>query len=180
MWFEWFMFGSVQSVIYSRINCRVVAMDLRAHGTYSLRITVLYQTFEVETREHTPTHQVVLSFCAFLTCRWHQSKKPWWSLSGHNGQVSSQMEGLRKMLESFTHADTHNTTVNVTIHSNKLTKTVFFKQGHWQSGGGTLWGEPTSHYDHWTQYGWGHCSTHSRCQSCPISAWSLCHWRRRR
>lgn len=34
IWFKWSFCPSLQAVICSRINCRVVAMDLRAHGKY--------------------------------------------------------------------------------------------------------------------------------------------------
>lgn len=49
------------------------------------------------------------------------------------------------------------------------------KKGYWQSGGSTLWREPTSNHDHWTQHGRSYRCSYCCCQSHTIFTGPLRH-----
>lgn len=99
----------LQGVICSRINCRVVAMDLRAHGKHFPPLWQLIlkwirlscQSLHVKSWGYDLTPQLYHAWhqrvkCAsFLFGRRLQSEKPRWSLSRHDGQVSCCMHCLQ-------------------------------------------------------------------------------------
>lgn len=178
----------LQAVICSRINCRVVAMDLRAHGEHFPQFFLNHiQWFYC----HKKSAQKAFRLWFYLTALpflppngkvyfFHLSQvTPEWKTKTISQQTQWQSELLCALsLLCVLHWP-------ILVVSNKGTRIVaalrfVLPKGYWQSGGSSLWRHPTSHHDDRPQHGRLHCSSHGRCQSCTFSAWPVCDWCRRR